>query len=101
MQDFQASEHQGNQVKMVPQVCQVLWGLKVPKDTMECLVLLVYLVRVEWVNLEYLEVEESLVHQAQLVKKVREGQVVSLVNQGPVVPLAQPVPKVLGDYLVR
>lgn len=98
---LQVQEHQGNQARMVPQVCMDLWVLKVHRvqpvsqDHLACQVL------AKRANLEYQVAEDPPVHPEPLDRKESQAQLVLLVSQVLLVKLAQLVHKVQEDSRVR
>lgn len=100
-QVLQAQEHQVNQVRMVPQVCLDLWGLKVRRVLLVSQAPLACQVLEKQVNLEYQVAEVLLVLQEPLVRKESQAQLVLLVNQVLLVLLAQLVHKVQEGSKVR
>lgn len=100
-QGIQAQEHQGNQARMVPQVCLDLWGLKVHRVLLVSQAPLACQALAKQVNLEYQVAEEPLVLLEPLVRKESQAQLVLLVNQVVLVLLAQLVHRVQEDSRVR
>lgn len=100
-QGLQAQEHQGNQARMVPQVCLDLWVQKVHRVLLVSQAPLACQVLAKQVNLEYQVAEEPPVLQEPLVKKESQALLVLLVNQVLLVLLAQLVHRDQEDSRVR
>lgn len=100
-QDLQAQAHQGNQVRMEPQVCPDLWVLKVHRVQLVSMAPLACQELARQVNQECQVEEEPLVVLEQLVRKESLVLLVLLVNQVLLVLLAQLVHRVQEDSRVR
>lgn len=99
-QGLQALAQQGNQARMVPQVCLDLLGLKVHRVLLVSQAPLACQALAKRVNLEYQVAEELLVPLEPLVRKESQAHLVLLVSQVVLVLLAQLVHRVQEDSRV-
>lgn len=101
IQGLPAQEHQGNQARMVPQVCLDLWALKVHRALLVSQAPLACQVLAKQVSLEFQVVEDPLVLLEPLVRKESQAQPVLLVSQVLLVLLDQLVHRVQEDSRVK